>query len=414
MASPCSRTRRLRERNLSARQGAPGGGSAPHRGSTSRAEPLAELVRRAGADGRSVFAFLMKHLLAGRPGDSAAARAYRSFARAFIDAAAERDGFVELVAAPETGGFFAQGWSRSLPSGSALVADAAEDLSLREVEVAHFARDDILPPGNGFCFFGKGWREESLAAVDAVFFESGGRLLRLDVVGETPQLAGEAATAHVVQMLPRLSADARTLDGFKRICRPRFAGVDTLYRHPGAGRGRSRHAAAGTRRRAAGDRLAARPAAPGGAGADQEHGQPLRAARRRLVPAAPARPRPRLRSGPALRQPPRRDRRDARLRRPRPGLPRAGGRRRGLSGDRPRGGRLPVPPARGHAIREPVAPAATSCSPSHRTSRSSPRSCATILRRSCAASGRPGARSHGRRVARSPSAAAAASGRPQR
>ena len=228
MASPCSRTRRLRERNLSARQGAPGGGSAPHRGSTSRAEPLAELVRRAGADGRSVFAFLMKHLLAGRPGDSAAARAYRSFARAFIDAAAERDGFVELVATPETGGFFAQGWSRSLPSGSALVADAAEDLSLREVEVAHFARDDILPPGNGFCFFGKGWREESLAAVDAVFFESGGRLLRLDVVGETPQLAGEAATAHVVQMLPRLSADARTLDGFKRICRPRFAGVDTL------------------------------------------------------------------------------------------------------------------------------------------------------------------------------------------
>ena len=213
---------------MSARQGAPGGGSAAAPRIDIAAEPLAELVRRAGADGRSVFAFLMKHLLAGRPGDSAAARAYRSFARAFIDAAAERDGFVELVATPETGGFFAQGWSRSLPSGSALVADAAEDLSLREVEVAHFARDDILPPGNGFCFFGKGWRDESLAAVDAVFFESGGRLLRLDVIGETPQLAGEAATAHVVQMLPRLSADARTLDGFKRICRPRFAGVDTL------------------------------------------------------------------------------------------------------------------------------------------------------------------------------------------
>ena len=63
--------------------------------------------------GRGVFAFLMRPLLAGRTRDSAEARAYRAFARAFIDAAAERDGFVELVAMPETGGFFAQGWSRS-------------------------------------------------------------------------------------------------------------------------------------------------------------------------------------------------------------------------------------------------------------------------------------------------------------
>ena len=191
-------------------------------------DPLARLVRRARADGRGVFDFLMRHLLADRPSDSAEARAYRAFARAFIYAAAERDGFVELVAVPETGGFFAQGWSRSLPAGAALVADAAEDLTLREIEVAHFDRDDILPPGRGFCFFGKAWREESLAAVDAIFFESEGQLLRLDMVEATMELAGEAATAHVRHMLPRLAGADPTLAAFRRICRPRFAGRDTL------------------------------------------------------------------------------------------------------------------------------------------------------------------------------------------
>jgi hypothetical protein len=191
-------------------------------------DALANLVRRAGIDGRGVFAFLMRHLLAGRPRDSAEARAYRAFARAFIDAAAERDGFVELVAVPETGGFFAQGWSRSLPSGPALVADAAEDLTLREIEVAHFGRDDLLAPARGFCFFGKAWRDDRLDEVDAVFFESDGRLLRLDVVETASQLSGEAATTHVRQMLPRLAAPEPTLGAFKRICRPRFSGEDTL------------------------------------------------------------------------------------------------------------------------------------------------------------------------------------------
>jgi hypothetical protein len=191
-------------------------------------DALADLVRRAGIDGRGVFAFLMRHLLAGRLRDSAESRAYRAFARAFIDAAAERDGFIELVAVPQTGGFFAQGWSRSLPAGAVLVADAAEDLTLREIEVAHFDRDDLLASARGFCFFGRGWRDGRLDEVDAVFFEDEGRLLRLDLVETASRLDGEAATMHVRQMLPRLAAPEPTLGAFKRICRPRFAGEDTL------------------------------------------------------------------------------------------------------------------------------------------------------------------------------------------
>ena len=195
-------------------------------------EPLADLVRRAGANGRDVFDFLVKHLLAGRPADSAEARAHRAFARRFLTAAADRDGFVEVLAAPDTGGLFVQGWSMNLPAGRTVLADAtaeSDDIELREVEVAHFSRDDILPPGSGICAFGKAWAPERIAALDALFFEQDGRLLRLDVVpGAALLLEGERATSHVAHILPRLSAPESTVGAFQRVCRPRFAGVDSL------------------------------------------------------------------------------------------------------------------------------------------------------------------------------------------
>ena len=191
MESPCSTRCRWRVERSSARPTPTDGGSRRRLASTSLAEPLVELVRRAGANSREVFAFLTKHLPAGNNGDSVEARAHRAFARAFITAAAERDGFIELVAAPDTGGLFAQGWSMSLPTGVTILADASDDLALRDVEVAHFEREDILPPAHGICFFGKSWREDSLATVDAIFFEEGGRLLRLDVVPNSLLLRGD-------------------------------------------------------------------------------------------------------------------------------------------------------------------------------------------------------------------------------
>ena len=191
-------------------------------------ETLAAFVRRAGAGSREVYAFLVTRLLSDLPSDSAAARALRGFARSFVAAAAEPDGFVEILAAPETGGLFAQGWSMHLAPGTVLLANPDEDLARCEAEVATFARDDILPPGQGFAFFGKFWSEASLAAAGAVFFEKDGRLLRLDVVRSPMALSGAAASEHVKHMLPRLQAPARTLAAFRRICRPRFQGTDTL------------------------------------------------------------------------------------------------------------------------------------------------------------------------------------------
>jgi hypothetical protein len=191
-------------------------------------DPLAELVRRTGGSARDIFGFLVERLLAGCLEDSREARAHRDFARSFLTAAAERDGFIEIIAAPDTGGLYAQGWSMSLAPGPTLIAHAAEDLAFVEVEVGCFDREDILPPGRGVCLFGKFWDAETLRALDSVFFEQQGRLLRLDVVRDCLSLAGAHGTAHVAQMLPRLDAPERTRAAFRRVCRPRFAGEDTL------------------------------------------------------------------------------------------------------------------------------------------------------------------------------------------
>lgn len=192
------------------------------------AQPLADLVRGTGADSRAVFGFLIRRLLAGRPSDAPEAQAHRSFARSFLTAAAERDGFIEILAAPEGGGLLAQGWSISLGPGATTLARVADDLALREAEVAVFAREDVLPPARGCCLFEKSWRDEDLTAVEAVFFEKDGRLLRLDVVRDAVLRRGDEAAAHVAEMLPRLCAPSATLAAFRRICRPRFSGADTL------------------------------------------------------------------------------------------------------------------------------------------------------------------------------------------
>ncbi len=190
---------------------------------------LADLVRKAGGCGRTVFDFLVRHLIEGRPADCAEAQAHQAFARGFFTAAAERDGFIEILAEPECGGVLAQGWSLSLPPGAVKLASVSGDLAVHDVEVAHFERDDILPPGRGFCLYGKAWKVERMADIDAVFFERDGRLLRLDVVSSTVvRFAEAAASGHVAHMLPRLAGPEATLRGFKRICRPRFHGEDTL------------------------------------------------------------------------------------------------------------------------------------------------------------------------------------------
>jgi hypothetical protein len=190
--------------------------------------PLADLVRKSGVDCRDVFTFLTRHLLEGRSGTEEA-KAHQEFARNFFTSAAERDGFIEILAVPDCGGLYAQGWSMSLQSGPVTLASVSSGLSVREVEIATFDREDILPPGKGVCIFSKDWSEPNLQALDAVFYERDGRLLRLDVVhGSLLKLASDPAVAHVRHMLERIEGPETTRRAFRRICRPRFESVDSL------------------------------------------------------------------------------------------------------------------------------------------------------------------------------------------
>lgn len=193
--------------------------------------PLADFVRRNGLNSREVFEFLID-ILVETPGE----RAHpddRDFARNFLSLASDADGFVEILACPDTGGLFAQGWAMSLAAGRHDLARLDGRLESCAADVAVFAREDIAPPGMGFCLFSLDWRGADLDALDCLFYEQGGRLKRLAVVrGTVLRLHGEAAADHVRQMLPRLAGDGKVMGIHRRICRPRYQGIDTLSLTP--------------------------------------------------------------------------------------------------------------------------------------------------------------------------------------
>lgn len=190
--------------------------------------PLAEFVRRNGLNGRNLFDFLIETLI-GAAGENAL-RSDRDFAGGFLSLAAEASGFVEVLACPDTGGLFAQGWAMSLDAGRHRLARLDGALELCEADVAVFPREDILPPGIGFCLFSLDWRGTDLDSLDCLFYEQQGTLKRLEIVrGTVLKLRGEAAAEHVRQMLPRLACDGQVI---QRICRPRYQGIDTLSGTP--------------------------------------------------------------------------------------------------------------------------------------------------------------------------------------
>lgn len=189
-------------------------------------EPLAALVRRTGGSSRAVFDFLSANLRPEAVADATTARAQQEFVRGFLMAVADQDGFIEVRSTPNTGGLFAQGWSLSLEAGQEMLAGiGAQPVA---VPLAQFEREDILPPGKGVCLFLKPDVAAALGAAEAMFFEKGERLLRLDIIRGSAHLAGDEATGHVVHMLPRLAGPDSAIDAFKRIVRPRYAGVDSL------------------------------------------------------------------------------------------------------------------------------------------------------------------------------------------
>ena len=198
--------------------------------STSRPGRWPSTCARPARARREVFGFLVRHLLAECAADSAEAQSHRAFARGFIAAAASHDGFIEIVGVARHRRLLRPGLV-DVAAGRAriVLADASEDLALREVEVARL-RARRHPAARARASASSASSGTSRAAsAGPVFFERDGQLLRLDVVRSgLLHLAADGAREHVGRMLPRLRAPDATIQAFRRVCRPRFAGVDTL------------------------------------------------------------------------------------------------------------------------------------------------------------------------------------------
>lgn len=188
------------------------------------AVPLADFVRRHGLNNRAVYDFLISVMSDTTTGK--ARESDRHFANDFLSLAAEPGGYVEILAIPDTGGLFAQGWAMSLDAGRHKLVRLDGTFELCDADVAVFPREDIPAPHMGFCLFSLDARAADLDALDCLLQEQNGVVKRFEILrGSVLKLRGEAAESHVRHMLPRLACEGKVI---QRICRPRYQGIDTL------------------------------------------------------------------------------------------------------------------------------------------------------------------------------------------
>ncbi len=148
----------------------------------------------------------------------------------FLDLAADPKGFVEVVAQPETGGLFVQGWSEQPLTDSFTLLTPG---GAANVIAASFPRDDVLSPAAGFCLLVKGDAAQANTG-QSLYLWRATDVWRLDVVPTlAPPMTDGAASDHIRSMLSRLEAPPLVLEQFKRMCRPRFTGEDTLSQFNG-------------------------------------------------------------------------------------------------------------------------------------------------------------------------------------
>lgn len=167
------------------------------------------------------------------PADGSQGRLLQAFIGEFLDAVATHEGFIEIVAEPQTGGLFMQGWAQSLRDTPLRWISLTEPLEEPCMAVAFFDRPDLLEPARGVCLFHKDLRLQASLGESSAFFEQDSRLIRLELVpSHLPGLTGVSAVEHVVRMIPRLNGSQSALAPFQRICRPLFGGEDTLTSTP--------------------------------------------------------------------------------------------------------------------------------------------------------------------------------------
>ena len=204
--------------------------------------PLALHVATSGLDAGMTFGFLAAALLHGQGAALVPSHRARSFLGGLLQHAGDAEGFVEVLATPECGGLLIQGWCAQAPSvvapgESGELAAVAEgesgELEAVRMVLATFSRDDVLAPARGIVGFARTAGGIAPEQVRAVHLADGARFRRLEVTpAHRVVLEPAIGTVHLRRMLPQLKSAEPALRAFRRTCRPRFPGADTISTSP--------------------------------------------------------------------------------------------------------------------------------------------------------------------------------------
>jgi GT2 family glycosyltransferase len=194
-------------------------------------QALLRHLTETAANVSQVYDFLRLNLTSGASGDCSPAD--RRFFQEFLAAVSHQDGFIEILGVPDYGGLLVQGWSVRLRPGFVTVDLFAETHAVVEMAVATFERDDLLDTARGIVGYAKDARVADLSAVKTIHYKHGDAYFHVDVVhSQQIFLEGGDTVSHLKDMIAKLEGERPVLGAFKRVCRPRFPGHETVSDFP--------------------------------------------------------------------------------------------------------------------------------------------------------------------------------------
>lgn len=210
-----------------------GGGKAVQMPSAVRIDletaPLIDAIAASRSVGADVVDFV-RSCLAEAP--FGASRSLSQLMHALLRATSQQDGFVEILGQPECGGALIQGWSFGLAAGKhALLLDHGE-LDTVEGVVGRFPRADLVDTAHGIVAYLKDAKNDTAAALRRVYHRTGAGYGHLELVESLVRLEPPDVAPHLARTLTTVRADAEVRRALKRVCRPRFGGVDTSHNFP--------------------------------------------------------------------------------------------------------------------------------------------------------------------------------------
>ncbi|MBL8698388.1 MAG: hypothetical protein JNK67_08445 [Alphaproteobacteria bacterium] len=185
---------------------------------------LIEALRDEGMDVGRCFEFLRRALVT--PGASPEQPVWR-FLFGMLSAISRQDGFVEILGSPEGGGLLLQGWSVHLPPGALDLGILAGSFEMGRATIATFERPDLPATARGLVAHVPQLSVDP-GAVQRIHFRAGEEYLHLDVVERRLVLGPEETAGHLRDVQAKLKAEPAILGALRRLCRPRFTGIDTV------------------------------------------------------------------------------------------------------------------------------------------------------------------------------------------